>query len=202
MGPGRRTLRDTSRVLRCCFCLPGRSSVVKQMPLCYNTGTTLTNNRRSAVQVRSPAPKRSRPFGLLFFMEASPAGRPEAAEKTASNPEKLCRMTGLFAFSGGMPSFSMLAAISWAFLSSPCSMPWPIPYLIPSILSSSRRGRSCSFSSYSVKNKSFSSAFIIQHLKVVEKFCPELFEKIRIKRTNKMDRRLAARVREARKDPA
>ncbi len=49
MGPGRRTLRDTSRVLRCCFCLPGRSSVVKQMPLCYNTGTTLTNNRRSHV---------------------------------------------------------------------------------------------------------------------------------------------------------
>ena len=61
MGPGRRTLRDTSRVLRCCFCLPGRSSVVKQMPLCYNTGTTLTNNRRSAVRVRSPAPsKKSR----------------------------------------------------------------------------------------------------------------------------------------------
>ena len=56
MGPGRRTLRNTSRVLRCRFCLPGRSSVVKQMPLCYNTGTTLTNNRRSSVQVRSPAP--------------------------------------------------------------------------------------------------------------------------------------------------
>ena len=72
MGPGRRTLRDTSRVLRFCSCLPGRSSVVKQMPLCYNTEATLTNNRRSAVQVRSPAPKRSRPFGLLFFYGSRP----------------------------------------------------------------------------------------------------------------------------------
>ena len=71
MGPGRRTLRDTSRVLRCCFCLPGRSSVVKQMPLCYNTGTTLTNNRRSCVRVTLPAPKKARePIGsrASFFL--------------------------------------------------------------------------------------------------------------------------------------
>ena len=80
MGPGRRTLRDTSRVLRCCFCLPGRSSVVKQMPLCYNTGTTLTNNRRSCVRVTLPAPglaRNARAFrGEGFFR--SPCPIPEA----------------------------------------------------------------------------------------------------------------------------
>ena len=60
MGPGRRTLRNTSRVLRCCFCLLGRSSVVKQMPLCYNTETTLTNSHRqrfeSAHQLHQKSP--------------------------------------------------------------------------------------------------------------------------------------------------